>query len=510
MGRPPTVGRLLRRAFGVLVTLVGLAGIAGITTALVQQDTVRDLTGHVGPSRTANLQLRIVMLDAQRSVRGYFLSGGTPLLASYEGARTAYEPTVHHLRVVAGAEHAAEVAEQDRLARRWWDFVAAQLTRPVGSAGVRAQVPSGQALFDEFTAANDRLERQLDDENRDLAARATGISIGRLAGTVLVVAAAAALAWYVARRTTVRIVRPLGELSGVLAELGGGDPDARVRARSDVVELAAVAEATNAMAEEAARTRRLQEGMYQQERRLVDNLRQLERARNGFMSTVSHELRTPLTNIVGYLETLRDAGDLTARQDRTVAVLERNTDRLQALVDDLLVLSQMESGTLTTRPQPVDMAALVNAGIDAIRPAAEAARLTLDATVGGPTVASADAGQLSRAIAHVLNNAVKFTPAGGRVTVTVSTERDVITIRVSDTGIGIPAEDQTRLFAPFFRARNAVDRAVQGSGLGLVIVRTIVVRHGGAVAIESAPDRGTSVALTLPAAAPDGGADGGG
>jgi len=253
---------------------------------------------------------------------------------------------------------------------------------------------------------------------------------------------------------------------------------------------AAAREIEHALTQERLRLRQL---------RLINELRILDEQKDVFVSTVTHELRTPLTSILGYTEMLAD-DDLSPAQHRHVEVILRNANRLQATVADLLLLDRSSDRT-GAEALPVDVAALAGGLHADLGPAARAKDLdaTLDAE---PAWVRGDAAHLQRALRNLMENAIKFTPAGGRVGWRIAAEKDNVVVTVTDTGIGIPADDVPGLFTPFHRAANAMHLAVQGNGLGLAIVRTIVTEHGGSVAARSELDRGSSFTVTLPAATP--------
>jgi PAS domain S-box-containing protein len=229
-------------------------------------------------------------------------------------------------------------------------------------------------------------------------------------------------------------------------------------------------------------------------------LRELDQLRADFVATVSHELRTPLTSIGGYAELLADgeAGPLGDQQQEWVAVIDRNTRRLLTLIEDLLTLSRIEAGRFTSDLRPVELGSLLECTVQAIRPAAAARDLELVADIDDPGLAEADSVQLDRVLLNLLSNAVKFTPVGGRVEVTARQKDGAAVIAVTDTGIGIPLEEQPRLFTRFFRSSTATEKAIQGTGLGLVIVKNIIDQHGGEITVESVPGEGTTVEVTLP------------
>ena len=238
----------------------------------------------------------------------------------------------------------------------------------------------------------------------------------------------------------------------------------------------------------------------ERERELADRLRDLENVRTDFMVTVSHELRTPLTSIAGYLHILaeHDGGTLTDVQRQMIAAIERGTARLNALIDDLLVLTRIETGALRAELREVEYGWLVTAAVAGVRPAADAAGVRVDADVGAGLAGRADPEQIDLVLTNLLGNAVKFTPDGGRVRVRADREGEYVVIEVSDTGIGIPGADQEKVFQRFVRAGNAAGRAIQGTGLGLAIVRAVVEQHGGRASLTSREGGGTTVTVRLP------------
>ncbi|MET8152541.1 ATP-binding protein [Actinoplanes sp. NPDC049668] len=240
--------------------------------------------------------------------------------------------------------------------------------------------------------------------------------------------------------------------------------------------------------------------LYEREQQLVARLQELDTAKTDFMSTVSHELRTPLTSIAGYLELLEDAeaGELNPQQARMLEVIGRNTRRLRELIEQLLLLSKIESGAFHATRHQVDLAELVEAAVAAISPAAAQAQVGLHTEVRGPLRLDADAGQLDRLLMNLLTNAVKFTPAAGTVSLLARREADEVVIAVEDTGMGVPEGEQDALFTRFFRASNAVREAVPGTGLGLAIVGAVVDNHHGRIEMRSAEGAGTTVTIHLP------------
>ena len=236
--------------------------------------------------------------------------------------------------------------------------------------------------------------------------------------------------------------------------------------------------------------------------RQIHELEDLDRIRGEFVATVSHELRTPLTSIIGQVEMLEDGayGDLSTAQMNGLEVIGRNSGRLFSLIEDLLRLSSIESSTLDLHLEPISVASLMDSVLGQVErmAAARSVELTLDC---GPGIDSVllDREQLDRALLNLLTNAVKFTPAGGAVVVHARREAANLVVTIADNGVGIPEDEQAELFTRFFRSSVATRLAIQGTGLGLVIVKQIVEEHGGTVSIVSAPDAGTTVTVTIPA-----------
>lgn len=232
-------------------------------------------------------------------------------------------------------------------------------------------------------------------------------------------------------------------------------------------------------------------------------LQEVDHVKNELVSTVSHELRTPISSITGYAEMLHDGayGELTSRQIDALERVLRNTQRLEQLVDDLLVLERVEAGPLPLECEPLDLRDVVRGSADMLGEMFRGRQLDLKVDLSSSEVGvTGDRAALERMVLNLVSNAVKFTPGPGSVSVHVKCDESTAWLSVSDTGIGIAAEDQELLFTKFFRTREANDRAIPGSGLGLSIVHSIVVSHDGAVSVASTPGQGTTVTVSLPLA----------
>lgn len=237
------------------------------------------------------------------------------------------------------------------------------------------------------------------------------------------------------------------------------------------------------------------------ERESVARLQELDRAKNEFVATVSHELRTPMTNIVGYVEHLRDggAGPLSPAQARALDAVHRNADRLRALADDLLVLLGLESDHPVPDFTSVEIQTLFRALRESVPVAVSGRQLDVEVQVPAqPLVVRGDQGLLERAMRSLLSNAVKFTPDGGRVTLSARGVDEAVVLEVVDSGIGMSPEDRRHVFGRFARAPQAQAEALPGAGLGLCIVDAVVREHGGQVLVESQPGVGSVFSILLP------------
>ena len=253
-------------------------------------------------------------------------------------------------------------------------------------------------------------------------------------------------------------------------------------------------------------TRRSQEILVralQREREVVSRLKDLDNVKDDFVTTVSHELRTPLSSIIGSTEMLGDGmlGDLTPEQQKMIDVITRNGDRLLALADDLLLLATFDHSAWPEQSRDVDLRDVVEESANAVASMLATRNLDVGYTLAeDPVLVSGDPSHLERALTNLLTNAVKFTPDGGHVHVLVrgdTTTRSAV-LEVTDTGLGIPAADLDHVFGRFYRSSVVQEKAIQGSGLGLSIVKTIVESHEGRIDVRSEPGTGTTFTMSLP------------
>jgi two-component system, OmpR family, phosphate regulon sensor histidine kinase PhoR len=232
----------------------------------------------------------------------------------------------------------------------------------------------------------------------------------------------------------------------------------------------------------------------------VTRLTQLEKVRREFVANVSHELRTPLAIFQGYVENLVDNPD-TSLEDRTAtyAVLEKHSKRLNALVEDLLILARLEARSDEMKCEPLDLAALIRetARDWSVRTGKKGVELKLDLADDLPEI-HADRMRMEQILSNLLDNALKYTPNGNAITLGASRNGESLDFWVKDTGQGILSSDLPHIFERFYRADKARSRDLGGTGLGLSIVKHIAQAHGGTVEAESAFGKGTTVRVRMP------------
>ncbi len=231
----------------------------------------------------------------------------------------------------------------------------------------------------------------------------------------------------------------------------------------------------------------------------VSELARLEQVRRDFVANASHELRTPLAAIHGFAETLIDGSGLSEADRRSyLEIIDRHARRLANIVNDLLDLARLERPEYKLELGEVDVGVVVRRMLADARARFEEKRLVVAQRISGDPRAWADAGALEQVLQNLIDNAIKYTDAGGRIELEVETQADAVQVRVRDSGVGIPTQDLDRIFERFYRVDKARSRAQGGTGLGLSIVKHLLQRMGGTIAVESALGVGTCMSFRLP------------
>jgi protein-histidine pros-kinase len=224
-----------------------------------------------------------------------------------------------------------------------------------------------------------------------------------------------------------------------------------------------------------------------------------DRVKDEFFATVSHELRTPLTSMLGYSELMADLEELSPQGQRFLQVISRSAERELRLVDDLLTLVAIEDSGLSIRPMVVDLEQVVRDAVESARLRADEVDIDLGLEIPGfPVQANVDRDRVGQAIDNLLSNALKFTPAGGRVRVGLRTRDHLAEIEVADSGTGIRESDSHRIFERLYRSGSAVAQQIPGAGLGLTIALAIAEAHGGSIDLVRSDSDGTVFRLVLP------------
>ncbi len=274
-----------------------------------------------------------------------------------------------------------------------------------------------------------------------------------------------------------RITRPIRALTRTIQKMGRGDLSARVKVKA-TGELRQLAESYNTMAEK---------------------IEHFDQSRSQFVSNASHELKTPLTTMKILLENLIYQPDMPAElREEFMQDMNHEIDRLTSVVTDLLTLTQSDSHQTPLHLTQVDLSSLAEEAVHLLLPAAEKRGQMLTAQIAPGVVAACDQGKVGQIIHNLIDNALKYTPDGGLITVALAAERSHAVLTVKDNGVGIPEEDQKHIFDRFYRVDKARSRATGGTGLGLSIVREMVAMHGGEIAVASEPGKGSVFTVRLP------------
>lgn len=235
----------------------------------------------------------------------------------------------------------------------------------------------------------------------------------------------------------------------------------------------------------------------------VDRLTELSQLKANFVANISHELRTPLTHIKGYLDILADKGlgPLSPEQLEVVAVLQRSESRLEKLIEDLIQFSLAARGELSLNLTPIDIAALIQMAANQLHYKARDGGVTVSQRLSNTLVpARGDEEKILWVIAQLLENAIKFTPKGGRVEISATFHHGRVLVAVSDTGIGIPTSRLAEIFEPFHQLDSSSTRRYAGTGLGLALSSRILEAHGSKVSVRSVEGKGSRFEFSLPAA----------
>jgi two-component system, OmpR family, sensor kinase len=492
-GRP--VARLVAPVILRLGVLVALTAIIGILGVVLCTRAVDHLTEDLQPAAAANQDVLLDLTAMAGTVEAWSSSNDPTTRTAYEQLRTDLAADQDRVREYAAGDAQLDilVTRQEEAAQLWINqYADPRIAAPGGPRSFDQQrFDLGRATFatveDAHAATTEAFDQRVSQARDDAQ--------WRFRGTILGVVVLAGIAWMGVSRARTRLLgelsAPLIELENVVQKMSRNEPDVRARQQGPR-EVRAIASGLNDFAEAQARARAV-------EHRIQRDLRNLDTAKDDFVSNVSHELRTPLTTISGYLEMVAEEFEdrMEPRHQRMLEATRRNVARLRALIDDLLTLSKAENRG--TDLEVVDLVPVLREAVTDVRITAAGRGIGVEVSVPDlPLPVMADRAMLNRAFLNVLSNAVKFSRDGGRVEVSLTREANRATVSVTDHGIGIPAAEVERLGTRFFRASNAVTNEIAGTGLGVRIVQTIVDKHAGEMRIESMERLGTRVEIELP------------
>ncbi|MEC4273056.1 DUF3365 domain-containing protein [Adlercreutzia sp. R25] len=317
------------------------------------------------------------------------------------------------------------------------------------------------------------------------------------------------------------VTRPLAQVRSAMEEVGEGDYSARLPMDKSSDEMTVLSSGFNEMAAQlektashleelvAERTLALEHANTELERQSAaleeanEALTEENQYRSDFLAMMSHELKTPLAASMAFADILRErreAGAMTEEDERLWHEMESNHKTLLSLINNILEMARIDAGRESFHPELMDIGDMVGLVQSTIAPLADQKSITLEYRIGEVPLFVADAEKLRRIVENLMSNAVKFTPEGGRILFAVEhrVDAEVIDFSVSDTGCGIPATSQATIFDRFVQADSSSSRAYGGSGLGLALVRELAEMHGGAVALESVVDEGSTFTVSIP------------
>jgi signal transduction histidine kinase/ActR/RegA family two-component response regulator len=288
------------------------------------------------------------------------------------------------------------------------------------------------------------------------------------------------------------VARPISSLAATAREIADrGDYSLRATRTSDD-EIGVLVGAFNRMLDEIETSQRERADLLEREQ-------EANRLKDEFLATLSHELRTPLNAIVGWVHLLRSTNMPDEERQHALERIDRNAHAQARLVQDLLDVSRITTGKLRLDIHEMDLATVTNNAIDACRPAADARKVAIVTQFSGPFATAGDPDRLQQVVWNLISNAVRFTPAGGKVMVSLARHDGFDTLRVRDTGAGIDPQFVPFVFEPFRQADGASTRTHGGLGIGLTIVRRLTEMHGGTVGVASdGPGLGATFTVTLP------------
>jgi two-component system, OmpR family, sensor kinase len=483
------VATALLAAIVACVFAVLVLATASLRRATEREERSKEITA-------ATLVLDQLILDLHTGLRAFVVSGQRRLLLPWTRARPGVGAQFRELEglVADDPAEARRVRQLRRLVDAYQRDYGAPLIAIARENRAAARTPEALSEGDRrigairrrltsfLTLENERASAAAEAAQGD-ASRAVGLGI---AGLGISAALILLFGVYLARA----IARPVRDVAAGASRLAAGDLSARLPGGGPG-EVGELTRAFNAMAGSLEQGRLELEAQNQR-------LRESDRLKSELVNIVSHELRTPLTSILGFTSVLRTRSLGDDERGWYLKIVEEQARRLATLIEDFLDLQRIEEGHLELKQELVDLAAVLRKEASVL--AEHSARHTLKfALPDDRLTVYGDESRLTQVIGNLVSNAIKYSPGGGEVEVAGERDADFVEVRVRDHGVGIPVEQQDRIFTKFFRG-DAASRGIAGTGLGLALAREIVEAHGGRLGFTSAKDAGSTFWVRLPAA----------
>ena len=477
----------------VLVIVVGSLGAYGVYISTTQANAINTKYSLV---TAANIDLRLQTTTGELAIRSYYLSGDEKFLVNFETARA---------KMLASSKNLLLQAEEindpgiDQLVRDYTGLVGVWLATFAdktqvfsGADNPRISQLTGVELVEGIRAKSEVISKFLADANTKSVEAAVHIRTLTIVVLSIVISLSLITAVLLLASQQADISYPLVNLQKVVTSIYQGEFGKRANEEVGPVEVRSVAHAVNELAN--------------QREQVVDQTERLRMAKSNFIGTVNHELRTPLTSIAGFTELLADESSEVESGERVrmAKVIGRNAARLSDLIDNMLTVLRIDANQVRFKLATFDARDAVEQAVAALEPIAQAQNIEVEFTV--PTdeyLMLTDAVEIVRVVGNLLSNAIKFSIPGGRVIITMEKSVNelgvaMMDLSVKDYGIGIVEGDLKNVGSKFFRSTNAIEAAIPGSGLGLMIVNFIVTELGGAWSIDSSEAEGTTTHVWLP------------
>jgi signal transduction histidine kinase len=494
LSSPSLAGRLLI-ASALLAALLGAVFVVLFAAVVSSRDATR------GEERARDLTeetftIERLVLDADTGVQGFVVTQDERFLQRWRSARRQMRTVLPRFERLTGAS--SESSDEARLVQNVRDFVGQHSRAVVDIAreqpeAARTDVAQQEGRFQrdeirmllqkvrdtEERTADARAESADDTTRRAVWLAAAGLIVSSL-GIVLFAA-------YLART----IARPVRDVADAAERFAGGRVWPVLLPEHGPQEIGQLTRSFNVMARELDRQKSELEQQNAQ-------LRESEQLKSELIAVASHEVRTPLSSVLGFTKLLlKDDSDAETRR-RYLGIVEAQAERLAALLDDFLTLDRLEKGQLGMRDELVDMTTVLRDQVELFEAESEGHHLELQALADSLPVRG-DPARLTQIVGNLLSNAIKYSPGGGIVEVVAERTNRTVRVSVNDEGLGIPTEQQDRIFTKFFRG-TAVDSGIPGSGLGLAFSRAVAEAHGGRITFASTAGEGSTFSLELPAA----------